>query len=53
MASYIELKENIILGEDDKVREIINTLLKAGNDPSEIMFEGLIRYLKCWPQLKQ
>jgi 5-methyltetrahydrofolate--homocysteine methyltransferase len=43
MAQYIELKENVILGEDDKVKEIITTLLAAGNDPSEIMFEGLIR----------
>ena len=43
MTQYIELKENVILGEDDRVKEIVATLLAAGNDPSEIMFEGLIR----------
>ena len=43
MALYVELKENIILGEEDKVIEVVRTLLDAGNDPSEIMFEGLIR----------
>ena len=43
MASYVELKENIILGEEDKVADIIRTLLDGGSDPTEIMFEGLIR----------
>ena len=43
MATYVELKENIILGDEDKVREVVRVLLDRGNDPAEIMFEGLIR----------
>lgn len=42
MALYEELQENIIAGQKDKVKEMVNTLLDSGNAPIEIISEGLI-----------
>ena len=42
MAPYQELQESIIEQDVDKVREITRTLLDKGNNPTEIMFEGLV-----------
>lgn len=43
MAPYEELQESLIAGQEDKIKELIGTLLSRGNSPIEIMSEGLIR----------
>ena len=42
MAMYGELQESVIAGEEDKVKELVGTLLEQGADPMEIMSEGLV-----------
>lgn len=43
MASYKELQQNLVLGQENKVEELISSLLDSGNNPREIMEEGLMR----------
>ena len=42
MESYEELQKSVITQDANKVREITRTLLDKGNDPTEIMLEGLV-----------
>lgn len=42
MASYQELWDSVIMGDEGKVKEEIGTLLERGNSPLEIISEGLI-----------
>lgn len=42
MEQYTELQDNLITGQADKLKEIIEELLKNGNSPSEIISHGLI-----------
>ena len=42
MASYADLAESVINGEIDQVREQVNSLLAFGNNPLEIINQGLI-----------
>ena len=42
MASYEELQELIITGQKDEVKGMVNTLLKSGKAPMEIISDGLI-----------
>ena len=42
MAIYAELAQSVISGQKDKVRELVSQLIAAGNNPLEIVNEGLI-----------
>ena len=42
MASYEQLQESLIVGQEGKVKEVTSTLLKEGNSPMEILSEGLL-----------
>ncbi len=42
MATYEELQESIIAGQEDKVKGEVSALLERGNSPMEIISEGLI-----------
>jgi len=43
MAQYEKLQEYVITGDEDKVKELVNSLLDKGRSPTEIISEGLIR----------
>jgi len=43
MVSYEELRDNVIIGDEDKVKGVSNALLEGGNSPMEIISQGLIR----------
>ena len=43
MAQYEELKQSVIMGQRDKVKEIVGALLERGNNPMDIISEGLTR----------
>lgn len=42
MANYSELSESVISGKEDQVKAQVNSLISAGNNPLEIINEGLI-----------
>lgn len=42
MANYEELKESIITGQSDKVKELVSGMLNGGRKPKEIISEGLL-----------
>ena len=42
MASYEELKELVITGQKDKVKDVVNSLLGSGKAPMEIISDGLV-----------
>lgn len=42
MGAYEELHEKVISGQQDKVQDMVGVLIDKGNDPLEIMSEGLI-----------
>lgn len=42
MASYQELQESLITGQEDKVKEVVSTLLERGNSPMGILSDGLL-----------
>ena len=42
MASYKELQESVVMGQKDKIKEQISTLLKENNAPLEIITDGLM-----------
>ena len=42
MAEYKELQENVISGEEDKVKASVSTLLNQGKNPTDIISNGLI-----------
>jgi len=41
MSTYQELQESLITGQEDKVKEVVGILLERGNNPMEILSEGL------------
>ena len=42
MSSYQELQESLIAGQKDEVKKAVGTFLEKGNDPMEILSEGLL-----------
>ena len=42
MGRYEELQESIITGDEDKVKELVQSLLDKGNSPTDIISKGLI-----------
>ncbi|MDQ7096106.1 corrinoid protein [Desulfosporosinus sp. PR] len=42
MATYAQLAQSVIAGQRDQVREQVESLIAAGNNPLEIVSEGLI-----------
>lgn len=42
MSNYADLAQSVIEGQKDKVKEHVQNLIAAGNDPLEIINEGLI-----------
>ena len=48
MVSYEELKESVIAGQEEKVKELVSVLLDRGNSPLEIVSEGLISGMSVW-----
>ena len=42
MITYEELGDSVIAGDEDKVKEGVNTLLRMGDSPVKIISEGLI-----------
>lgn len=42
MASYAELSQSVIAGQDSQVKEQVNKLLEENQDPMEIISQGLI-----------
>ncbi|EHQ87582.1 cobalamin B12-binding domain-containing protein [Desulfosporosinus youngiae] len=42
MASYSELAQSVVKGNEGQVKEQVNALVAAGNNPMEIINEGLI-----------
>lgn len=43
MATYAELAQSVIDGQKDSVKDQVTSLIAAGNDPLEIVNEGLIQ----------
>lgn len=43
MAQYKDLQESVIAGDEDKVKELVSSLLKAGKKPIDIIAEGLTK----------
>lgn len=42
MTLYEELQESVIMGQEDKVKEIVNGLIDKGSKPREVISEGLV-----------